>query len=359
MFYLVIENLVNRNYYLREMFGRIKENTFKQISRSGWAGWGSIIVMAMAFLVASIFGGLALISNQYINFIEQKSNLLVFFEVGMDEEIINELRSKWEEDSQIKSIDYTAEEDAYELYSDYTAQVRPEIYAVLKTQDEKKLPSSLDIQIWSLSDLVEVRQKIQTDIDEKLKELVIIDTSEEATNDTESADTEQVKYKYSENPFDAPIKLKVDSENLDQLRVVFFVVRIAGIAVISLLFLVIFFFTFMTVEFRLSNQMEEIGVMQLVGGSLFFIRSPYILEGGFYGFIGSLISSLIIGVLLTLGFVVKIDRNLASFFYENFSRLNLPSLGALEWGLVILLVSIFGFLIGAVSSYLSIRRYIR
>lgn len=363
------------------MFNRIIANTSKQISRSGWAGWGSISVMTLAFLVASIFGGLAYVSNLYIQFIERKSNLLVFFEVGMDQQIISDLQLKWQQNSKIKSISYTNETDAYSLYSDYTSRIQPEIYAVLKTKEDKKLPSSLDIQVWSLEDIEEVKSLINTDIEEELKKLEIVYTDDlENAEDTQVEDSETIsnentkasdeveevipvserpKYKYTSDPDDVPIKLRVDDENLEQLREVFFWIRITGIVVISLLFAVIFFFTFMTVEFRLSNQMEEIGVMQLVGGSLFFIRAPYILEGGFYGFIGSLTSSLILGSILTSVFVVNDDSPVAVFAYKNFSKLQWPSLDVVELGGLILLISLIGFLLGAASSFLSIRRYIR
>lgn len=359
-----------------KMLGRIINNTKKQISRSGWAGWGSIGVMTMAFLVASIFGGLAYISNLYINFIEQKSNLLVFFEVGVEQEVVDELRAKWETHPNIKDISFTSEEVAYDLYSDYTARVRPEIYAVLKTQDQKKLPASLDIQIYSLDELEVVQADLQKDIEEKLKELIIIEApqAESEEDDVESdavaaedgevdasvgEGEEQVKYKYSKDPFDPPIELKVDNENLDQLREVFFAVRIVGVGVITLLFVVIFFFTFMTVEFRLSNQMEEIGVMQLVGGSLLFIRAPYVLEGGFYGVVGSLISSLLIGLVLIFQFALNPDSAVSLFVYENFSKLAWPDLSYISWGAVIIFMSIIGFILGSMSSYLSIKRYIR
>ncbi|GIW58752.1 MAG: hypothetical protein KatS3mg086_037 [Candidatus Dojkabacteria bacterium] len=115
----------------------------------------------------------------------------------------------------------------------------------------------------------------------------------------------------------------------------------------------------MTVEFRLSRQMEEIGVMQLVGGSLFFIRSPYILEGGFYGAIGAMISSLILGSIFTFVFVVNQGSNLTVFIYESIGKLNWPSLSVLDYGVIILILTLCGFCLGALSSYLSIRRYIR
>jgi cell division protein FtsX len=363
------------------MFSRILANTKKQISRGGWTGWASVSVMTLAFLVAIIFGGLAFISNLYIQFIETKSNLLVFFEVGIDTKIIDELKAKWSTDGRIKNITYTTEDQAYAQYSDYTARVQPEIYAVLKTQEKKTLPSSLDIQIWSLQDLDGIKSLLQNDIENKLEELIIVPTTEDVNTDQTSAEASQestegnvegisdtlvdedqraaISYMYSTNPEEPPITLKVDDESLDQLRQVLFSLRIAGLFIISLLFIVIIFFTFMTVEFRLYNQIEEIGVMQLVGGSLFFIRAPYILEGGFYGLMGSLLATLMLGGVLVSVFVIDKSSALATFIYENFGRLPWPYITPYGWALIVLLLALSGFIIGALSSYISIRRYIR
>lgn len=343
------------------MLKRIFSNTRKQISRSGWSAWASIAVMALAFLVGSIFGGLAYLSNLYIHFIETRSNLLVFFNEGMPLEIVERLESKWKDNKLIKDITFTSEEEAYKMYSDYTARVQPEIYAVLKTKEAKTLPSSLDIQIWSLTDLNEVKTFLQKDIEEELAMLKVtkLENSGESDVPVSYPVSEEVMYKYSDNPGEVPITLKVDDESLDQLREVLYTLRIAGISVLVILFIVIFIFIFMTVEFRLFNQMEEIGVMQLVGGSLFFIRSPYILEGGFYGFVGSLISSIIIGSVLLLVFVVDKTSAISLFIFENFGRLPWPYVSPVGWLLIVLSLSLLGFIIGAWSSFMSIRRFIR
>ncbi len=358
------------NFYIvtkKFMFNRILSNTHTQIIRGGWTAWASISVMTLAFLVASIFGGLAYVSNLYIQYIETKSNLLVFFNEGMDQETINRLWGKWSHDSRIKNVSFITEDQAYKDYGDYTSKVQPEIYSALKAQKNKILPSSLDIQIWSLKDLNEIKVDLNRDIEAELENLKIIHTAPSATDKTttngsatgDTTASQSLTYKYTDDDSDRPIKLKVDDKSLDQLRQVLFSLRVAGLGIITLLFIVIFFFTFMTVEFRLYNQMEEIGVMQLVGGSLFFIRAPYILEGGFYGFIGSLVSSLIIGSIITTVFILDKSSVLASFIYKNFSKLPWPYITPLGWGVIIFSLAVIGFMLGAVSSYISIKRYIR
>jgi len=349
------------------MFTRILSNTRKQFSRSGWVGWASVSVMTLAFLVAIIFGGLAYVSNLYIQFIETKSNILVFFEEGVDRNIIDGLRDGWKSNPKIKDIAYTTEEQAYEQYSDYTSRVLPETYAILKTKEDKILPSSLDIQIWSLGDLAILKTELQKDIETELESLRIIKTSTNnktveitpLSGPVVKVEDEELIYKYQTDASRPPIELRIDDKNLDQLREVLTSLRIAGIFVITLLFIVIFFFTFMTVEFRLYNQMEEIGVMQLVGGSLFFIRAPYILEGGIYGVIGALISSLVMGLILVGVFVIDSQSVLAQFIYENFSKLPWPYVTPMGWTGVVIFLVVIGFLLGAISSFLSIKRYIR
>lgn len=337
------------------MLGRIFANTAKQISRSGWSAWASISVMTLAFLVATIFGGLAYVSNVYIQHIESKSNVLVFFEEGMDANVINSLREKWGNNPKIKSITYTTEEDAYNLYADYTAVVQREVYTVLKTKESKTLPSSLDIQIFSLEDLATLKQELERDIEEANQSLQIVDTSSEESPTSFA----QVTYQYSKDPTQKPIVLKVDDQSLDQLRQVLYFLRIVGVSVLAILFIGIFFFTFLAIEFRLQSQTEEIGVMQLVGGSLFFIRSPYILEGGFYGLVGSAISSLIIGSFLFAVFVLNSSSTVSVFLFKTFNQLPWPTITTFGWIAIITSLSLIGFLIGALSSYLSIRRYIR
>lgn len=333
------------------MFSRILANTKKQIQRSGWAGWGSISVMTLALLVAIIFGGLAYFSNLWIQYIESRSNILVFFEVGMDAEIIESLKDKWELNPQIKSITYTTEEEAYSIYGDYSSKVQPIQYEVLSTNQfiDGKLPSSLDIQIFTLNDLKSVTDFVKKDIDSEVKKLEIIPADA----------SKPVEYKFSQDPTVPPVTLRVDSESLDKLREVLLTLRVAGLAVITLLFVVIFFFTFMTVEFRLYNQMEEIGVMQLVGGSLYFIRTPYIFEGAFYGFIGSLISTFLIGTVLIVVFVLNPTSAISVFLYENFARLPWPQVTPFGWVGVVAFVGFIGAFIGGFSTWFSIRRYIR
>lgn len=319
------------------MFSRIISNTSKQIKRSGWVAWSSVAVMTLAFFVATIFGGLALASNLYIQFIETRDNVLVFFEIGADKKVIDELKSKWEKLPQIKQISFTSEEEAYQTYLAYAFIANPSHYKVLSgyEEDKRKLNSSLDIQLYTLDDITEVRNILTTDIDNELSKLENWDVN------------------------DPPIFLRIDDQTLDDYREVFSIIRIGGAVVLGMLFIIIFFFTLMTVEYRTYNRMEEIGVMQLVGGSLGYIRAPYILEGATYGFLGALISGLVIGGIGIYIFVLNPNSNISVFLFERVSVLPFPEITWLGWLGIFGLNLLAGILLGTISSYLAIRRYIK
>lgn len=318
------------------MISRIFSNTKKQISRSGWVAWSSVAIMALAFFVATIFGGLAYLSNLFIQFVETKDNVLVFFEVGTSVDVVEELKAKWEAMPEIKKIDFTSEEQAYSMYLAETEYTMPVEHQLLQEfeDEQKKLPSSLDIQLYNLQDLPKVKDTLLSDIESQL---------------------ENMEY----DPNSVPIDLRIDDETLQELRVVFSFLRVGGAVVLSLLFVIIFFFTLMTVEFRTFNRMEEIGVMQLVGGSLWYIRAPYILEGGFYGLAGAFISSLLIGVVGIAVFVVDPSSVLSVFLRERLQVLPLPYVTVFGWLGIISVLSFIGFVVGSISSYLAIRRYIK
>jgi cell division transport system permease protein len=321
------------------MLSRILANTAKQIKRSGWVAWSSVAVMLLAFFIATIFAGIAFLSNQYVRFIETRDNVIVFFEVGTDQQIIDKLKSKWEKFPEIKEITFFSEGEAYKAYLEETELTSPIEHAYLanRPEAERKLSSSLDIRLVSLDVLEKVRGMLKDDI---------------------LAELETMGYEYDGTAV-PPIDLRTDDTSLNEFKEVFSYLRLGGAIVLTLLFVIIFFFTLMTVEFRTYNRMEEIGVMQLVGGSLSYIRAPYVLEGAFYGIVGALLSSAIIFGLAFSLILANPQSTFAIFTYERLSVLELPHISILGWLLLLVIKVAIGFVLGSLSSYIAIRKYIK
>lgn len=111
---------------------------------------------------------------------------------------------------------------------------------------------------------------------------------------------------------------------------------------------------FNTIQMAIFNRREELTIMRLLGASTWFIRGPFVVETMLYGVLASIISVILVGSLFTI----------ASSTFEA------TSLGLLDIGYatdyfnrhfwIILTGQMgIGILIGAVSSILATRRYLK
>jgi len=304
-----------------DSFKSIITTTNKQISRSGWLGLASVAVMTLAFMISTIFGIVAYAANRYLINVEQQPQIWAFFNVGTSEADILKYKSNWEKLPGVSFVEYTSED-----------QAKDEFYQVQKNVDEiaaeavadRKLPSSLAIRLESLEFADNVSKVVLSakDNDESVKQVL-----------------------YSK-------------QIVDNIREVFNLVRLGGAIIITLLVLVLILFTFLTVEFKMHNRGEEIEIMQLVGGSLGFIRMPFIIEGAYYGFMGALISNLIVTGLTVF---IRLQLQNGSYLYlrELISSLKWPEVNIPTLVAMFVSLLIAGAVLGSLNSFIAIRRYIK
>ena len=277
---------------------RIFANTSKQIKRSGWLATGSTLVMTLAFFIG-----------------------IIFFYQGTSETEIFKLRDTLLQMPEVYHVEYTNEAAALDEFKTVQERKDPELAQNIR---ENVLPPSLGIRLNKIDDA------------NKIIDLMM---AEKSTN---------------KNILD----VRYSQETIDMFKNLFYWLRIGGGIIIGILMVVIFMFTLLTVEFRTYNRAEEISIMQLVGGSLWFIRAPFILEGAFYGFVGSFISSGIIFGLGYLIFVVNRASAEVTFITGLFADLNWPVLTPVHYVLGFIGILVFGTLVGAFNSLIAIKRYI-
>ncbi len=123
-----------------------------------------------------------------------------------------------------------------------------------------------------------------------------------------------------------------------------------GIVASFILALMAVFVTFNTIRLTMFNWKDEISVMKLVGGSNWYIRGPFLVEGMIYGAVAAIIALVLMYPALYL-----VSPKVTSFLPEvdllYFFEVNL-------WQIFILLVSV-GVALGSISSLIAIRRYLR
>ena len=107
---------------------------------------------------------------------------------------------------------------------------------------------------------------------------------------------------------------------------------------------------FNTIRLAIYTSRDEIGVMNLVGAGHWYVRGPFMIAGILYGFIAGIIVMLIL-YPITAWLGPASERffgsfNVFDYFVGNFASLLLTILG-------------LGIGLGAISSYLAVRRYLR
>ena len=107
---------------------------------------------------------------------------------------------------------------------------------------------------------------------------------------------------------------------------------------------------FNTIRFAIYNSKDEIATMRLVGASNWFIRGPFLVEGTISGGVAALLCLLIMPLILYF-----ISPKIEYFF----PGLNMLNYWLQNFWAIFLMQFATGISLGAFSSLIAIRRYLR
>jgi len=125
-------------------------------------------------------------------------------------------------------------------------------------------------------------------------------------------------------------------KELDKLvKILFFIDIFLGIIIIF----ASIFIVFNTIRLTVYARKEQIDIMDLVGAKETYIELPYIIEGMVYGFLGSLISTLILYLL-----VETISKKIPNIIFMNSNA--------------VFFFIFFGTILGFIGSFLSVKQCI-
>lgn len=123
-----------------------------------------------------------------------------------------------------------------------------------------------------------------------------------------------------------------------------------GLFLVILLVAISILITFNTIRLAIYISRDEISVMRLVGASSKYVRGPFVIVGIMYGVISAILTA-----LLFLPATFYLGKYTESFF----TGVNIYSYYIQHVGPVFLLLLIAGIVIGSISSYLAVRRYLK
>ena len=126
--------------------------------------------------------------------------------------------------------------------------------------------------------------------------------------------------------------------------------RTIGYGLMVVLILLSILITFNTIRMAIYISREEISVMKLVGASPAYIRGPFIVGGILYGMIAGIVT-LILSYPVTAWFASEstnffIGTNIFDYYVANFFQIFLVIVGS-------------GIVMGAVSSFFAVRKYLK
>ena len=100
-----------------------------------------------------------------------------------------------------------------------------------------------------------------------------------------------------------------------------------------------------TIQLVIQSRKDEIEIMRLMGVSNWYIKTPLIMQGAFYGFVASIIA------VLPLNWVQSLLMNVHKFF--------LIPMSAYAQNIVIISLLLIGTAFGASGSFLSIKKHLQ
>lgn len=300
---------------------RIVRAGFYSFWRNGFVSLASILIMVVTLGVFASIIFMGAILDQTLSDIKNKVDINVYFTTTAPEEEIMTMRSSLEALPEVAQVAYVTREQALEDFKKRHEDNQLTLQA-LEELGENPLGASLNIKAKEPSQYEGIARYLE----------------ERKTNAAGGASIiDKVNYFQNREAIEKLTGIIASTERL-------------GTIVTALLVLISVLITFNTIRLAIYMAREEIAVMRLVGASMRYIRGPFVVSGILYGFAAGLITlALFYPVTYWLGDVSEsffIGLNLFDYYVSNFPMIFLTIIGS-------------GVVIGAVSSYLATKKYLK
>ena len=291
--------------------------TWKHIRRSPYQASAAILTMFLTFLVSGVFSIASIGSTLILTYFESKPQITAFFSDEVAVEEVETLTNTLQGTGKVASVRYISKDEALSIYREQNKN--DPLLLEMVTADI--LPASLEVSAVDpkyLGDLVTIINTAP-----KIEEVV-----------------------YQKDVVDALLSW---TNAIRGIGVIF-----AGLLTLDAILIIM-----TVINMKIALRKDEVEILKLVGASQWYIRLPFILEGGFYGMLGAFLAwSLITALLLwfrpfLLSFLTIVP--IISVFLTNLAAPSFYVPVLLFFGVMITT----GFLLGGVGSYVALARYLK
>lgn len=300
---------------------RIIRSGFVNFWRSGIVSMSAILSMVVAL---SMIGSTILLSaflNSTLETVKDKIDINIYFNLDAQEEDILLLKSSLEELPEVKHVEYVSRQQRLEDFKERNKN-NPETLDALAELEENPLPAVLNVKAKEASQYGSIANFLKENTVLSPEGVSIIN-----------------KVNYNDN--------KAVIERLS--RIIKGVERF-GFVITIVLVVISILITLNTLRLVIYISREEIGVMKLVGADNKYVRGPFVVQGIIYG---------IVSALLTLGLFYPITSWIRNATYEFYGGIDLFKYYVNNFNEIFIILLVSGVALGAVSSFLAVRRYLR
>lgn len=233
------------NIHLKTALGYIKRSPFQALS--------AVFVLTITFFVTTVLAVLVYSSGNILKYFETRPQIIAFLKDEITPEQISALQNKLTSDEKIKDVRYVSKEEALSIYKTATEDnpllselVSPTIF-----------PASLEFSVTNLSFAQEV-------IDEVKKEGIVSQVGFTASLGGE----------------------KTLQDVVSRLKNIILYVRFGGTGFAVILGLSSFLTLLVIITMRINSRKTEVEILDLIGATSKFIKSPIVFEALIYSFLG-------------------------------------------------------------------------
>ena len=285
----------------------IKE-TYKSIRRNGFMSFASISTVAVSLLVLGMFLMIFLNTNNLAQYLESQVQVSVYMQDSATDKELAAVKEKLTKMPGVVKVTQVSKQQALERFKKRLGDQEQLLNSLGK---DNPFPNSFEVQVDSPE-----RIKVLTP---QLGQLPKVETA------------------------------KFGQEVVEHLFQLTKILRFGGILLVVFLAMATLFIISNTIRLTVFARRKEVIIMKYVGATDWFIRWPFLLEGMTLGFFGAVIAFILINSIYS-GLLERIHATLA------FLPL-LPSSPLLLYVDLFLLFAGTG--IGALGSYISLRKFLR
>lgn len=302
-------------------FGRVVRTGFMYFARNAWL---AIAAMAIMVITLTIILFSVIVNATFNNTIEQitdKIDISVYLKDSTTEEQAQAFVVAIKKQASVEGVTYLTKSEALKAFIQQNAGNEELMQAVNET--DNPLPATIKIMPVSLNDINSIRdfvtkpewQKLQSDpISDNEDRRATIDKITHATN----------------------------------------IMRRAGVIAVAVFACISVLIIFNTIQMAIFNRRDELQIMRLLGATTWYIRGPFVVETIIYGVLSAIISVLLINAL----FITASSSLQATSFGLLDISYSQEYFQAHYWQLLLIQLTL-GILIGAASSIIATRRYLK